>query len=429
MSSHISRRRFLIVSTAAAAGTFARAADPAPSRKLVVGVMGLRRGSALIKAILEIPDVEIAYVADVDQIAVAKGLELVAKANGPSKPKGVQDFRRILDDRSVDALFIATPNFWHTPAAILACAAGKHVYVEKPGSHNARESQWIVAAARKHRRVVQMGNQRRSWPVIIEAMTKLRQGVIGRVLTARAWYANSRPSIGRGKAVPVPAQLDYSLWQGPVPERPYVDNLAPYNWHWRWHWGSGEMGNNGVHALDLARWGLGVDAPKRVTFAGGRYHFDDDQETPDTGVATFDFGHCLATWECSSCQPRANDNLDIVRFYGEKGMMAIVGMAAKVMAPHYKVFDLKGVELESKSGVGTDRMHVENFLNCIRDGRTPNAEIEEGQKTALLCHLANISYRVGRTVYYDAGARQIVGDAEATKWWGREYRQGWEPVL
>ncbi len=429
MPSSISRRRFLDVSAAAAAATLVRAADPAPSRQLVVGVMGLRRGSALIKAILEIPGVEIAYVADVDQTAVAKGLELVARTKGPSKPKGVQDFRRILDDRRVDALFVAAPNFWHTPATMLACAAGKHVYVEKPGSHNARESQWIVAAARRHRRVVQMGNQRRSWPVIIEAMNQLHQGVIGRVLTARSWYANSRPSIGRGKAGPVPAQLDYSLWQGPVPERPYLDNLAPYNWHWRWHWGSGEMGNNGVHALDLARWGLGVDAPKRVTFAGGRYHFDDDQETPDTGVATFDFGHCLATWECSSCQPRANDNLDIVRFYGEKGMMAIVGMAAKVMEPHYKVFDLRGVELESKAGVGTDRMHVENFLNCIRDGRTPNAEIEEGQKTALLCHLANISYRVGRTVHYDAGVRQIIGDAEATKLWGREYRQGWEPVL
>ena len=383
----------------------------------------------MIKAILEIPDVEIAYVADVDQTAVAKGLELVAKANGPSKPKGVQDFRRILDDRNVDALFVAAPNFWHTPAAILACAAGKHVYVEKPGSHNARESQWIVAAARKHRRVVQMGNQRRSWPVIIEAMTKLHQGVIGRVLTARTWYSNSRPSIGRGKPVAVPAHLDYSLWQGPVPERPYVDNLAPYNWHWRWHWGGGEMGNNGVHALDLARWGLGVDAPKRVTFTGGRYHFEDDQETPDTGVATFDFGHCLATWECSSCHPRTNDNLDIVRFYGEKGMMAIVGPASKVMEPHYKVFDLKGVEVESKAGAGTDRMHIENFLNCIRDGKTPNSEIEEGQKTSLLCHLANISYRVGRTVQYDAEARQIVGDAEAMKLWGREYRKGWEPVI
>ena len=429
MSSHISRRRFLVVSTVATAGTFAHAADPATSRKLLVGVMGLRRGSALIKAILEIPGVEIAHVADVDQTAVVKGLELVAKANGPSKPRGVQDFRRILDDRNVDALFIAAPNFWHTPAAILACAAGKHVYVEKPGSHNARESQWIVAAARKHRRVVQMGNQRRSWPVIIEAMNKLHQGVIGRVLTARSWYSNSRPSIGRGKPVAVPAHLDYSLWEGPVPERPYVDNLAPYNWHWRWHWGGGEMGNNGVHALDLARWGLGVDAPKRVTFTGGRYHFDDDQETPDTGVATFDFGHCLATWECSSCHPRTNDNLDIVRFYGEKGMMAIVGTASKVMEPHYKVFDLKGVEVESKAGVGTDRMHVENFLNCIRDGKTPNSEIEEGQKTSLLCHLANISYRVGRTVQYDAEARQIVGDAEAMKLWGREYRKGWEPVV
>lgn len=429
MSPHPSRRTFIAMSTLAAAASLTRAAGPAPSRKLVVGIMGLRRGAALIKSILEIPNVEIAYVIDVDQTCVAKAQQLITKAGSASRPKGVQDFRRVLDDRHVDALFVATPNFWHTPASILACAAGKHVYVEKPGSHNARESQWIVAAARKHKRVVQMGNQRRSWPVIIEAMNRLRQGVIGRVLAARTWYANSRVSIGRGKPVPVPAHLDYSLWQGPAPERPYVDNLVHYNWHWRWHWGNGEMGNNGVHALDLARWGLGVDAPRSVTYAGGRYHFDDDQETPDTGVATFDFGHCLATWECSSCHPRATDQLDIVRFYGDKGMLAIVGTAAKVMEPQYKIFDLQGKEVESKAGPGTDRMHIENFLDCIREEKTPTSEIEEGQKTALMCHLANISYRVGRTVRYDAEKRQIVGDAEAMRMWGRDYRKGWEPVV
>lgn len=423
-----SRREFLILSTSVAAATAVRAASAAPARKLVVGVMGLRRGSALIQAILEIPDVEIAYVADVDQTCLARGQDLVVKA-GRGKPKAVGDFREILDDRSVDALFVAAPNFWHTPATVLACAAGKHVYVEKPGSHNARESQWIVAAARRHQRVVQMGNQRRSWPVISEAMTKLREGVIGRVVAARAWYANSRPTIGTGKAGAVPPHLNYALWQGPAPERPYVDNLVHYNWHWRWHWGGGEMGNNGVHALDLARWGLAVDAPQRISFTGGRYHFQDDQETPDTGVATFDFGHCLATWECSSCQRRTNDQLDIVRFYGDKGMLAIVGTAAKILEPHYKVFDPAGVELDSQAGPGTDRMHVENFLNSIREGASPSAEIEEGQKTALLCHLANISYRVGRTLRYDADARQIVGDADAMNLWGREYRPGWEPVI
>lgn len=429
-----SRRTMLRHSLAAGAAVslsaraLAQTAAP-PSKKLVVGVMGLRRGSALIKAMLDMPDIDIAYVADVDKNGVTKALDQISKSKSAGKPQGVQDFRKILDDKAVDAIFIAAPNFWHTPAAILACNAGKHVYVEKPGSHNAQEGQWITAAARKHNRVVQMGNQRRSWPVMREAMEKLHQGVIGKVYAARTWYANSRPTIGRGKPAAVPANLDYDLWQGPVPQRPYVDNLVHYNWHWRWHWGGGEMANNGVHALDLARWGLGVDAPQRVTFSGGRYHFDDDQETPDTAVATFDFGHCIATWECSSCHPRNIDTLDIVRFYGDKGTMAVVGTAAKVLDPHYKIFDLKGQEIGTNTGPGTDRMHIENFVNCIRDGKTPTSEIEEGQKSSLLCHLANIAYRVGRTVQYDAAQKRIVNDADAMKLWGREYRSGWEPKV
>jgi predicted dehydrogenase len=250
--------------------------------------------------------VEVAYVCDVDARRIGRAAELVAKESG-KPPKGEKDVRKVLEDRAVDALFIAAPNFWHAPATIMACAAGKHVYVEKPGSGNPREGELMVAAARRRQRVVQMGNQRRSFPGIIEAMEQLRAGVLGRVLAARCWYNNSRQSIGRGKPAPVPEWLDYALWQGPAPERPYKDNLVHYNWHWMWHWGNGELGNNGIHALDLARWGLGVDAPRRVTFGGGRYHFEDDQETPDTGVVTFDFGKCLATWECSSCHARPSD--------------------------------------------------------------------------------------------------------------------------
>ena len=184
---------------------------------------------------------------------------------------------------------VAAPDHWHAPAAILACQAGKHVYVEKPCCHNPREGELAIAAARRHKRVVQVGTQRRSWPGVIEGIDKLRTGAIGRVLYSRGWYNNRRASIGHGKPAPVPAWLDYTLWQGPVPERPYRDNILPYFWHWYWHWGTGELGNNGVHALDMCRWGLGVDYPTHVSSGGGRYRYDDDGQTPDTHTVTYDF--------------------------------------------------------------------------------------------------------------------------------------------
>ena len=334
----------------------------------------------------------------------------------------MKDFRRILDDPSVDALFIATPNFWHAPATILACAAGKHVYVEKPGSHNAREGEWMVAAARKHKRVVQMGAQRRSWPGVLEGIAKLRAGVIGRVLSARCCYIASRPGIGRGQQVPVPDGLDYGLWQGPAPERPYVDNLVHYNWHWRWHWGGGELANNGVHALDVARWGLGADLPRRITGSGGRYHYDDDQETPDTGVTTFDFSSCFVSFDHSSCHPRKAEAPPFVTFYGDQGSLAQDG-------PGYKIYDLKGKLIDQGTGPAGDVVHIENFLDCIRSGKKPNLEIEDGQNSTLLCHLGNIAYRTGRTIHFDASTRRISGEPEAEKLWGREYRPGWEPKV
>jgi predicted dehydrogenase len=427
MKTSITRRRFLKQSSVATAGLAALPAIPrlraaeSPGNKLVVGVMGLGRGADHVRALLGIAGAEVAYVCDIDQDRLAKGAKLVAdKQERPARP--VTDFRQILDDRAVDALFIAAPNFWHAPATILACAAGKHVYVEKPGSHNPREGELMVAAARKHNRVVQMGNQRRSWPAVIEAIEKLRAGVIGKVLFSRCWYSNARPSIGRGRQVPVPPNLNYSLWQGPAPERTYVDNLVHYNWHWRWHWGGGELANNGIHALDIARWGLGVDYPRRVTFNGGRYHYDDDQETPDTGVATFHFGHCGASWDDSSCNPRRHEKLPFVAFYGEGGSLVQDGSG-------YKIYDAKGAETGAGTGKGGDEVHMANFLDAIRGRTKLNSEIEEGQKSTLLCHLGNIAYRVGRTIHFDPNSRKIVGDPEATAMWRREYRPGWEPKV
>ncbi len=428
MHSPLSRRRFLQQSSLAGASLAALQplrvkSAPGPNEKVVVAVMGTNgRGMAHIASFLSRPNTEIAYVCDVDSRAVAKGIAAVEKRQA-RKPKGVSDFRRVLEDPDVDALSIATPNHWHAPAAILACAAGKHVYVEKPSSHNPHEGELLVAAARKHKRVVQMGNQRRSWPWVQEAISRLHSGEIGTVYFARTWYNNHRPSIGHGQVVPVPDWLDYSLWQGPAPARPYKDNVVHYNWHWRWHWGNGELGNNGIHALDVARWGLGVDCPIRVTCAGRRYHYDDDQETPDIYMTTFDFGKCGASWESHSCDPHGFEGTGFgISFYGEKGAMVMAGN-------NCKIYDLNNKILAEISGQWNDADHFGNFLNGIRRGEKLNSEIGDAEKSTFLCHLGNIAWRTGHNLEIDPQTRRPINDPAATALWRREYEPGWEPKV
>ncbi|MEK7684158.1 MAG: Gfo/Idh/MocA family oxidoreductase [Verrucomicrobiota bacterium] len=429
MKNTVNRRHFLqqtglLSAGVAALGTFrlAKAAE-SPNNKILVGIMGTNgRGLAHIDAFLALPNTEIAYVCDVDTRAVDKGIAAALKRQ-QKKPQGVKDFRRILDDPAVHVLSNAAPNHWHAPATILACAAGKHVYVEKPCCYSPGEGELMVAAARKHKRVVQMGNQRRSWPWMIESIQRLHGGEIGEVLFARTWYNNLRPSIGRGKPAPVPEWLDYTLWQGPAPERPYKDNLIHYNWHWLWHWGNGELGNNGIHALDVARWGLGVDCPARVACGGGRYHYQDDQETPDTYVTTFDFGSKGATWESHSCHPRGFEGEAFgITFYGKTGSLVIAGSTGRF-------YDLNGKLTRELKGRGGDLEHFSNFLDGIRQGKPISSEIEEGVKSTLLCHLGNIAYRTGRTLNLDPQTRKIAGDKEAMAHWNREYRSGWEPKV
>ena len=380
------------------------------------------RGIAHVNGFASLPNTEIGYICDVDDRAVRKGIE-AAKQHQDKTPKGVTDFRHILDDPNVDALTIATPNHWHAPATIMACKAGKHVYVEKPGSHNPYEAELMVNAAHEHDRVVQLGTQRRSWPWVVEAMERLHSGEIGRITFARTWYANSRGSIGHGQKAPVPDWLDYKLWQGAAPERPYKDNLIHYNWHWHWHWGNGELGNNGIHALDLARWGLQVDYPKQVTCGGGRYHYDDDQETPDVYITSFDFGNAGASWESQSCHPRGLEGSGFgVAFYGRDGALVISGN-------RYTVYDGDGNEVDRVDGSWDDAVHMQNFLDGIRQGKRPNAEIETGQKSTMLCHLGNIAYRTGHTLQIDPADGHIVDDEKAAGYWQREYRPDWKPTV
>jgi predicted dehydrogenase len=433
MQRSMTRRNFLKQSSVAAAGLAAfgkgrlRAA-PGPNEKVLVGIIGCNnRGMNHIASYLELPDVEIAYICDVDSRVVEKGVAAVAKKQA-RKPQGVTDLRRLLDDPKLDAVSIATPDHWHTPATVMACAAGKHVYVEKPGSHDAYESELIVAAARKYKRVVQMGNQRRSWPWVIEAIEALHSGELGKTFFARAWYTNHRPTIGHGNVVPVPSWLDYTLWQGPAPERPFKDNILHYNWHWFWNWGTGEFGNNGVHALDLARWGLQVDLPHRITCGGNRYHFQDDWETPDIYVAMFDFGNKGVAWEGQSCDPHGFEGSSFgVTFYGEKGSMAIAGNQCQILDLRDK--PVREIKAEQTGLFSFDALHFGNFIQGIKNGTPLKAEIEEGQRSTLLCHLGNIAWRSGHTINFDPAGRKIISDGAANKFWRREYRHGWEPKV
>ena len=434
MTDSITRRHFLKQSSAVTAGLAALGGAPSllvansPNEKVVVAIIGCNgRGMAHIAGYLALPNAEIGYVCDVDSRAVEKGIAAVAKKQ-QRKPQGVKDFRTILDRPDLDAVSIAMPEHWHAPATILACAAGKHVYVEKPGSHNLREGELMVAAARKYKRVVQMGNQRRSWPWVIESIQALHAGELGKVIFARGWYTAHRTSIGHGKPAPVPEWLDYSLWQGPAPERPFQDNIIHYNWHWFWNWGTGESGNNGVHMLDLARLGLGVDLPRRVTCGGNRYFYQDDWETPDTMSATFDFGDKGIAWECQSCAPRGFEGATVgVNFYGEKGCLAMAGNNTTIYDLNNKV--LREIKSQREGLFGFDSVHFANFLDGIREGKPLKSEIEDGQKSTALCHLANIAWRTGHTINFDPKTRKIIGDEATAALASRTYRPGWEPKV
>ena len=421
---HVPRRSFLGAAAAAATvpvASMAAARAVESPRKLRVAVAGLGRGMAHVQALLQLPEVEIAYLAEVDPRRLAVGMKGL-EGKQTASCRDVKDFRTALDDASLDALFIAMPNFWHTPAAVLAMQAGKHVYVEKPGSQNPREAEMIVAAAKKHGRLVQMGNQRRTW--MKDAIAALHAGAIGTVRYGRAFYYNSRGTVP-AKGRPLPEGIDLDLWQGPVPDDPLhaPASLAHYDWHWFWHWGNGELGNNGVHHLDILRWGLQVDRPLRTSYTGNRYWFDDAQETPDTGTAVYDFGDVGCEWVQSSCQPRASEKpLAELVFYGDGGTFAIA-------RDSWTVFDKKGAETargRSTTG-GGDVAHIGNFIEAIRGQAALNSPIEEGQKSAMLCHLGNIAYRTDTVVRCDPRTGAVLDHPQAEALWGREaYRKGWD---
>ncbi len=410
-----------------------------PNDKIIVGVAGVNsRGAFLAQAFAKLPNVEVGYICDVDHNVLDKNTGAVEKISG-KKPKGHADIRKMLEEKDLDALVIAMPDHWHAPAALMGVQAGKHVYLEKPCSHNPAEGEMLVQAAQKYGRLIQMGNQRRSFPKVIEAIRLLRQGAIGRVYFAKGWYANSRKPIGAGKAVPPPAHLDFDLWQGPAPRRAYKDNLVHYNWHWFWHWGTGEALNNGTHEIDVMRWGLGVDYPVKVVSAGGRFAYQDDWETPDTQTITFEFPNNVAMlWEGRSCNGLFSEGSSRgVIFYGESGSLVYNG------GDDFKIFDLDNKlikevksDFEAVEGTNTvsmgeqlDNLHLGNFLETIRGTAKLTSPITEGHKSTLLPQLGNIAFRTGRALQCNPANGHILRDKQAMKFWAREYEKGWEMRL
>lgn len=409
--------------------------------RIKVSIMGVHsRGLALAENYARQKNCEVIYISDVDRLSMEKCIGVVEKIQNTT-PKAAPDFRKALEDKSLEAIVIAAPDHWHAPAAILACKAGKHVYVEKPCSHNPHEGEMLVAASRKYNRKVQMGSQRRSWPNIIAGINELKEGIIGRPYFARGWYTNNRPSIGIGENVAVPPWLNYDLWQGPAQRQPYKNNIIHYNWHWFWKWGTGEALNNGTHMVDLMRWGLGVEYPLRVNSAGGRYRYNDDWQTPDTQIITWQFpNNTLMEWEGRSCNSRTIEGSGVgVSFYGEKGTLEMEVAGGN----SYRVYDLDNKLIrEAKNNVAIDvrntmdpsqaldALHIQNFFEGIRKGTPLNAEILNGHQSTLLCQLGNIAVRAGNiSLQTNEKNGHIINNEVANKYWRREYEPGWEPTL
>jgi predicted dehydrogenase len=408
------------------------------NEKIRVACMGVNsRGLAVGKNFAHQKNCEVLHVCDVDSRAADICIEAIGKIQ-TNKPRATPDFRNALEDKNLDALIVTAPDHWHAPAALLACSAGKHVYLEKPCSHNPNEGEMLIKSAEKHKRVLQMGNQRRSWPNVAGAIAELHAGVIGRPYFAKTWYTNNRPSIGIGKETAVPEWLNYDLWQGQETRKAYKDNLIHYNWHWFWHWGTGEALNNGTHMVDLARWGLNVEYPTKVSSIGGRYMYQDDWQTPDTQVINLEFENkSMISWEGRSCNGKSIEANSVgIIFYAEQGSMVIES------GNSYKIYDLKNNLVKevknnftvdarnlSDPSQNLDALHILNFFDGIRLGTRLNSDIVSGHQSTLLVQLGNISQRAGRSLSIDPKNGHILHDKAAMKFWSREYEKGWEPKI
>ena len=432
---HSTRRGFLTTSGAGVTGaalltatTKARATFGANT--VNVGLIGCGgRGSSVIQSFVSADNCRVGAVCDPDNDRAARLAGRLGKFQSGATPTVQDDLRRVLDDGSIDAVVIATPDHWHAPAAILACDAGKHVYVEKPCSHNLREGRLLVEAARRNKRVVQHGTQSRSHQLIVDAMQMLEEGIVGDVLVAKAWNVQRRGNIGHEQPSDPPPGLDYDVWVGPAEYVPFQKNRFHYSWHWWFNFGTGDMGNDGVHELDYARWGLGVNKhPTRVAGLGTKLYFDDDQQFPDTQTIAFEYPgddtvgtRRMLIWEMRIWSRSYPHNIDNgCEYYGTEGRMLLTKRGKLEIIDN----DRNRVEPMLKRDQRTVFSHQDDFLDAIRSGREPNAEIVIGHLSSSLCHLGNIATRLGRSLDFDPEREQITNDTDANRMLGREYRDG-----
>jgi predicted dehydrogenase len=387
-----------------------------------VGVCGLRgRGKDHIDEFAKVSNVEIAALCDVDDSILNKRRSEVGGG-----VRTFADVRQLLDDPSIDAISIATPNHWHALIAIWACQAGKDVYVEKPCSHNLWEGRQLVRAAQKYQRIVQHGTQSRSAPAMIEAIRHVHSGTFGDIYLARGLCFKRRDTIGRSAVETAPQGVDYDLWTGPAPLKPFTKNRFHYNWHWLWDTGNGDLGNQGIHQVDAARWGLGVKFPDRISAMGGHFMFDDDQETPNTLACAFTFEQADGRRKMLEFGVRhwfTNNEAGLGRgvfsrhnaigtiFYGSNGYLA----AGNEDSLGYESWVGSDQAAGPHGKSGND--HFANFINCVRSRNAAElrAPIEEGHRSCALVHLANTSYRVGRSLKFDPESERVVDDEEANR--------------
>lgn len=430
-------RRHFLMSTAAATATVKASALASPNDTVRVACVGIRgQGNAHIQNYANMKNVEIAALCDVDeQVLNQRSEELVSRHQRP-KATLYKDIRKLLENKEIDAISIATPNHWHTLQTIWSLQAGKDVYCEKPCTHNVFESKQIVAAAEKYGRVVAHGTNSRSSASILEAKRQIEAGLIGEVYMTRALIFKWRNTIGKTPVEAAPSHVDYDLWTGPAPKRPFSKNRFHYNWHWFWDTGNGDIGNQGIHEVDISRWLMGVDWPTKVTAMGGKYMFDDDQETPNTITAllefekdgktkmmTIDTRHWMTNHEAEIGagtkkklrRPTSNTVGNIM--YGSKGYLAIDG------------YDSFWTYLGEEQQPGPEEFkggnNWEDFISVVRsrDKSELGAPIAEGATSCDLMHLANISYRLGRSLSLDPRTRTVKGDAVAAKMFTRDYRK------
>jgi len=426
---HSSRRTFVLAAGSAIAATRIWGAND----RIPVAVVGLGgRGRAHMGEYTRIPECEVVAVCDVNQAALERGQAMVAKAYGGKQPKGYADMKQVFEDKDISAVSMPLPNHWHALATIWACQAGKDVYIEKPACHNIWEGRKMVEAARKYNRMVQVGSQSRSMPHKQKAIQLLRDGTIGKLYGARGLCFKGRESIGRKPDLQTPPPgIDWDKFLGPAPLRPFNENRFAYNWHWFWDTGNGDIGNQGVHEMDVARWGMNLDLPKGVTCTGGRYVWDDQGETPNTQMAVFDYGDRELTFEVRNVtyinegqigMGEANAVGDL--FFGSDGTLAMDGRGFQVYKgqKREKVMDEKADTRGGETGP-----HMKNFLAACRSRNYKDltADVAIGVLSADLCHLANISYRTGRRLQFDPESQKFLGDSQADRLTTREYRKGY----